>query len=61
LATSTAVHAAAKVERKEGSTMPAGSLEPTAARTATAPRGRMATPAALREMKSAIGLVAMPG
>ncbi len=55
------MHAAVKVERKEGTTMPAGSFDPTAARTATAPRGRMATPAALRAMKSAMGLVAMPG
>src|SRR5262249_39749960 len=60
-ATITAVTAAEKVERKEGRTMPAGSFEPSAARTATAPRGRMATPAALMERNSAMELVATPG
>jgi hypothetical protein len=55
------VTAAEKVERKEGSTMPAGSFDPSAARTATAPSGRIATPAALMARKSAIELVATPG
>ena len=41
--------------------MPAGSFDPRAARTATAPSGRMATPAALMARKSAIELVATPG
>ncbi len=57
----TAVTAAENVERKEGRTMPAGSFDPSAARTATAPSGRIATPAALMARKSAIELVATPG
>ncbi len=57
----TAVTAAENVERKEGRTIPAGSFDPSAARTATAPSGRIATPAALMARKSAIELVATPG